>query len=105
MRIEDIQRMAHDILEKGSIENDYIEYKKSATFKDKILKTICAFANNYMNAAILAAVGFGEYKDVDEAADKIVKTKDVYTPSVDIAAKYEEKYRKFVETIIGEYLS
>lgn len=46
MRIEDIQRMAHDILEKGSIENDYIEYKKSATFKDKILKTICAFANN-----------------------------------------------------------
>ena len=27
MRIEDIQRMAHDILEKGSIENDYIEYK------------------------------------------------------------------------------
>ena len=50
-----------------------------------------------MGAAILAAVGFGEYKDVDEAADKIVKTKDVYTPSVDIAAKYEEKYRKFVE--------
>ena len=46
MRIEDIQRMAHDILEKGSIENAYIEYKKSATFKDKILKTICAFANN-----------------------------------------------------------
>ena len=37
MRIENIQRMAHDILEKGSIENDYIEYKKSATFKNKIL--------------------------------------------------------------------
>ena len=36
MRIEDIQRMAHDILEKGSIENDYIEYKKSATFKDNL---------------------------------------------------------------------
>ena len=49
MRIEDIQRMAHDILEKGSIENDYIEYKKSATFKNKILKTVCAFANNYSN--------------------------------------------------------
>ena len=31
-----------------------------------------------MGAAILAAVGFGEYKDVDEAADKIVKTK-MYT--------------------------
>ena len=35
MRIEDIQRMAHDILEKGSIENDYIEYKKSA-IKDNL---------------------------------------------------------------------
>lgn len=36
MRIEDIRRMAYDVLEKGSIENDYIEYKKSAAFKNKI---------------------------------------------------------------------
>ena len=64
MRIEDIQRMAHDILEKGSIENDYIEYKKSATFKDKILKTICAFANNYMNREIgLLFIGIEEVND------------------------------------------
>lgn len=35
MRIEDIRRMAHDIIVKGSIENDFIEYKRSATFKNK----------------------------------------------------------------------
>ncbi len=35
MRIEDIRRMAHDIIVKGSIENDFIEYKKSVTFKNK----------------------------------------------------------------------
>lgn len=64
MRIEDIQRMAHDILEKGSIENDYIEYKKSATFKNKILKTVCALANNYMNREIgLLFIGIEEVDD------------------------------------------
>ena len=61
MRIEDIRRMAHDVIIKGSIENDYIEYKKSATFKDKILKTACAFANNYMNREIgLLFIGIEE---------------------------------------------
>lgn len=64
MRIENIQRMAHDILEKGSIENDYIEYKKSATFKNKILKTVCAFDNNYMNREIgLLFIGVEEVND------------------------------------------
>lgn len=41
MQRSDIQRMAHDILEKRVLENSYIEYKKSAHFKDKILKTAC----------------------------------------------------------------
>ena len=36
MQINDIKRMAHTIIEQGHIENDYIEYKKSATFKAKI---------------------------------------------------------------------
>lgn len=64
MRIEDIQRMTHDILERGSIENDYIEYKKSATFKNKILKTVCAFANNYMNRELgLLFIGIEEVDD------------------------------------------
>lgn len=52
MQLQDIKRMAYDILDAGSIESDCIEYKKSATFKEKILKTVCAFANNYMNREV-----------------------------------------------------
>ena len=38
MRIEDIKLLANKILQSRKIENEYIEYKKSASFKDKILK-------------------------------------------------------------------
>ena len=51
MQLLDIKRMAHSILENQNIKSSFIEYKKSANFKDKILKTACAFANNYMNNA------------------------------------------------------
>jgi hypothetical protein len=52
MKANDIIRMAHDIIDSCAIENDYIEYKKSADIKDGILKTACAFSNNYMNREI-----------------------------------------------------
>ncbi|GFI08714.1 hypothetical protein IMSAGC007_01165 [Lachnospiraceae bacterium] len=48
MQIEDIKRMAYTVLEQNHIETDYIEYKKSVNFKSGILKTACAYANNYM---------------------------------------------------------
>ena len=38
MRLSDIKRMANNILENQSMESSFIEYKKSAIFKDKILK-------------------------------------------------------------------
>ena len=61
MQRADIKRMAHDILENQVLENSYIEYKKSVQFKDKILKTACAFANNYMNNEIgLIFIGIEE---------------------------------------------
>lgn len=46
-------------------------------------------------AAMLAAVGCGEYADVFEAAKELVKVKKIYTPDKDIAARYDEKYGKF----------
>ena len=49
MKLSDIKKIAHSILENQNVENSFIEYKKSINFKDKILKTACAFANNYMN--------------------------------------------------------
>lgn len=49
MNLVDLQKAAHRVLEEKNIESDYIEYKKSDKQLDKILKTICAYANNYMN--------------------------------------------------------
>lgn len=48
-----------------------------------------------MGAAMLAAVGCGAYQSVQEAAEHIVKVVDVVKPEPEIAARYEEKYRKF----------
>ena len=77
MRIENIKRMAHDIIDRCAVENDYIEYKKSAEFKDRILKTICAYANNYMNREIgLLFIGIEEVDD-DEKGLKAVPVRPI----------------------------
>lgn len=47
--------------------------------------------------AILAAVACGEYSSVEEAAQKLVKVIDSVQPDKETAARYEERYRKFVQ--------
>lgn len=77
MQLLDIKRMAHNILENQNIESSFIEYKKSANFKDKILKTACAFANNYMNNEIgLLFVGIEEVDD-KETGDKAIPKRPI----------------------------
>ncbi len=46
-------------------------------------------------AAILAAAGCGEYANVGEAAEKLVKVIDTVEPDAELVKKYEEKYQKF----------
>lgn len=47
MDYEKIKRDANDILRGLSCECSYIEYKASVSQSAKILKTICAYGNNY----------------------------------------------------------
>jgi len=47
MDYERIKKQANEILRVGSAECSYIEYKASAHQKDRILKTLCAYGNNY----------------------------------------------------------
>lgn len=47
MNYDDIKKRANSILLNESAECSYIEYKKSSKQLDRILKTICAFGNNY----------------------------------------------------------
>jgi len=46
-------------------------------------------------AAILAAVGCGEYASVETAAKSIIKIKEKIKPEVDLVVKYEVRYQKF----------
>ena len=50
-----------------------------------------------LGGAMLAAVACGEYSSVQEAADKIVKVIGTEEPDAALAAKYDERYKKFKE--------
>lgn len=48
-----------------------------------------------LGGAMLAAVACGEYKNVEEAAEKLVKVVGTVEPDPELAVKYEEKYQQF----------
>lgn len=52
MNIVDIKKTAKEILLARTVECSGVVYKKSSNFKDKILKPVCAFANNIMRNEI-----------------------------------------------------
>lgn len=45
--------------------------------------------------AILAAVGCGEYPDVETACNQLVKVVDTVEPDPELVVKYEERYQEF----------
>ena len=46
-------------------------------------------------AAMLAMVGCGKFKSVQEAADKLVETASTTEPDAALTAKYEARYQSF----------
>ncbi len=48
-----------------------------------------------LGGAMLAAVACGEYKNVEEAAAKIVKIVDTVEPEEELVKKYDERYQQF----------
>lgn len=50
-----------------------------------------------LGAAMLAAVGCGEYPDVASAAENLVKVAGTVEPEPELVQKYEERYQKFRE--------
>lgn len=76
MKKDDIRIMAHDIIERQAVEDDYIEYKKTARFSSSILKTVCAYANNYMNREIgLLFIGIEEVNS--ESGEKAIPVRPI----------------------------
>jgi len=75
-----------------------------------IYATQCATINSAegpaFGAAILAAVGAGEYKDVPEACRKIVKVTRTIRPAVKssrLYAKYYDQYRKLYPALKSQF--
>ncbi len=50
-----------------------------------------------MGAAMLAAVACGEYKSVEEIAEKLVKVVDTVKPEPELVERYEARYAQFRE--------
>lgn len=48
-----------------------------------------------LGGAMLAAVGCGEYPDVETIAEKIVKVVDTIEPDPELVEKYEQRYQEF----------
>lgn len=48
-----------------------------------------------LGAAMLAAVGCGEYPDVASAVQAIVRVKESISPDPELVAKYEKRYQRF----------
>ena len=48
-----------------------------------------------LGGAMLAAVACGEYDTVEQAAEQIVRVKEVVEPSPQLVEKYEARYQVF----------
>ncbi len=99
MQISDIEKMAYSIIERNDIESDYIEYKKSAAFKGKILKTACAYANNYMNREIgLIFIGIEEV-DNQETGEKAFPVRPISGIEQTLIESTENSLKKLLAEI------
>ena len=59
------------------------------------LKVIESEEGPALGGAMLAAVACGEYKNVEEAAAKIVRIVDTVEPEEELVKKYDERYQQF----------
>lgn len=99
MQILDVKKMAHSILETQNIENSFIEYKKSVNFKDKILKTACAFANNYMNNEIgLLFIGVEEVND-KKTGEKAIPKRPILGIKESMIEGFENELKSLLSNI------
>ena len=76
MNYKQIKKQANEILKNRAAECSYIEYKASELQLDKILKTICAYGNNYYNNDIqYLFIGVEEENSEDNKAIPILPIK------------------------------
>lgn len=99
MNVVDINKTTKEILLAGAVECAGVEYKKSSNFKDKILKPVCAFANNIMRNEINFLFG-GVSEDSSELGgvipDRIMQNGS-NAATVENSSDYQRKVEKLPE--------
>jgi predicted HTH transcriptional regulator len=78
-----IKKQANEILKNKTAECSYIEYKASEQQLDKIVKTICAYGNNYYNNDIqYIFIGVEEENNEKQKAIPVLPIKGITEGSV-----------------------
>lgn len=99
MNVVDINKTTKEILLAGAVECAGVEYKKSSNFKDKILKPVCAFANNIMRNEINFLFG-GVSEDSSELGgvipDRIMQNGSNIA-TIENSSDYQRKVEKLPE--------
>ena len=99
MNVVDINKTTKEILLARAVECAGVEYKKSSSFKDKILKPVCAFANNIMRNEINFLFG-GVSEDSSELGGVIpdrVMQNGSNAATTENSSDYQRKVEKLPE--------
>ena len=79
MDYKQLKKSANEILRSKTSECSYIEYKASELQLDKILKTICAYGNNYYdNDTQYIFIGVSEENNENSKAIPVLPIKNKY---------------------------
>lgn len=91
-----IKAKANEFLEECRGECSYLEYKKSEKQLDKILKTICAFGNNYFdNDLSLILIGVDEHDDEGGKGTPIIPIEGISPKRIETASNLLKSLRSF----------
>ena len=97
MRIDVLKKEANDILENKKAECSCIEYKTSELQLDKILKTICAYGNNYYeNERSFIFVGVEETNNENEKSIPSLPIRGIEEGRLEIAKNTLNSLRPYI---------
>ncbi len=97
MRIDFIKQEANEYLRQRKAECSHIEYKASEQQLDKILKTICAYANNYYdNEYSFVFIGVEEANDNNEKSVPVLPIKGISEGHLENAKNKINSLRSFI---------
>lgn len=105
MNVVDINKTTKEILLARAVECAGVEYKKSSNFKDKILKTVCAFVNNIMRNEInFLFVGVSEDSSESGGAISYIPISGIKDAQLESIENDTEDYTNVVVRIHPEFL-